>query len=128
MSFYCSMDKKYVLQAFEMKLKGRFDLLARYYGDYLFDIPAQIMIRQLKDELGIDITEDAIYNLKRRRKTKQLPKNPAPLLQPVTDQPVTQIEQKLLAISDLDPGTQVENELKEFERKKKSSIDLGENF
>ncbi|UTM21856.1 hypothetical protein [Dyadobacter fanqingshengii] len=72
------MDKKYVLQAFEMKLKGRFDLLARYYGDYLFDIPAQIMIRQIKDELGIDITEDAIYNLKRRRKNQaSLPACPA---------------------------------------------------
>lgn len=66
------MDKKYVIQAFEMQLKGRFDLLARFYGDYLFDIPAQIIISQVKDELGITLSEDAIYNLKRRRKKKQV--------------------------------------------------------
>ena len=67
------MNKKYVIQAFEMNLKGRFDLLARFYGDYLFQIPAKIIIQQVKDELGIDINEDAIYNLNRRRKNRLVP-------------------------------------------------------
>lgn len=62
------MNRKYVIQAFELKLKGRFDVLHKYYGEALFKIPAQIMVIQVKDELGIDITEGAIYNLKKRLK------------------------------------------------------------
>ena len=64
------MDKKYVLQAFSQNLRGRFDVLALYYGDYLFEIPALIMVQQIKDEMNITISEQAIYNLKRRQKRK----------------------------------------------------------
>ncbi|MCF2491486.1 hypothetical protein [Dyadobacter sp. CY347] len=125
MSFSCPMDKKYVLQAFEMKLKGRFDLLARYYGDYLFDIPAQIMIRQVKDELGIDITEDAIYNLKRRRKTKQAAQL-APLVV-APGPPVTQPSDLAAfppALPEQDLGTIVEKATKEPKGKKDPGMDF----
>ncbi|TLU97366.1 hypothetical protein [Dyadobacter luticola] len=119
------MDKKYVLQAFEMKLKGRFDLLARYYGDYLFDIPAQIMIRQVKDELDIEITEDAIYNLKRRRKSKQAaqlaPLVAAPGL-PVT-RPLNQVVVPP-APPEQDLGTIIENATKEPKGKKDPGMDF----
>ena len=60
------MNKKYVVQAFELNLKGRFDVLLRYYGDALFQVPAQIMVSQIKDELGITLTEQSIYTLKKR--------------------------------------------------------------
>jgi len=62
------MNKKYVIQAFELNLKGRFDVLLRYYGDALFQVPAQIMVSQIKDELGITLTEQSIYTLKKRIK------------------------------------------------------------
>lgn len=118
------MDKKYVVQAFEMQLKGRFDLLARFYGDYLFDIPAQIIIHQIKDELGITVSEDAIYNLKRRRKTKQFAKDsPAPVAavpDPLPEHP----PQKIPEPSSLDPGTQVENAIKELKGKKNPDFDF----
>jgi hypothetical protein len=117
------MDKKYVIQAFEMQLKGRFDLLARFYGDYLFDIPAQIMIRQLKDELGIDISEDAIYNLKRRRKNKQAAQ--IPVIVPTPGLAVTGLlDQTAPLTAALDPGTQVENALKELKGKKNPDFDF----
>ncbi|PMD84317.1 hypothetical protein BWI97_26945 [Siphonobacter sp. BAB-5405] len=60
------MEKKYVLMAFERNLKGRFDVLAAYYGDSLFHVPASIMCEQIKDELGIALNEQNLYNLKRR--------------------------------------------------------------
>ncbi|WP_157486820.1 hypothetical protein [Dyadobacter alkalitolerans] len=125
MSFCCPMDKKYVLQAFEMKLKGRFDLLARYYGDYLFDIPAQIMIRQVKDELGIDITEDAIYNLKRRRKTKQAAQLAPPAATP--GPPVINPSDPMAltpALPEHDLGTIVERFTKEPKGKKDPGMDF----
>ena len=62
------MNKKYVIQAFELKLKGRFDVLLRYYGAGLFAIPAQIMAAQIKDELGIMVSKPSIYTLKKRIK------------------------------------------------------------
>ncbi|MEO6288244.1 MAG: hypothetical protein ABIO93_32915 [Dyadobacter sp.] len=125
MSLCCLMDKKYVLQAFEMKLKGRFDLLARFYGDYLFDIPAQIITRQVKDELGIDITEDAIYNLKRRRKNKH-----AAQLNPLVAAPGSPVSKPLHpaplppALPEQDWGKIVENATKEPKRKKDLGIDF----
>ena len=67
------MDKKYVIQAFELNLKGRFDVLVKYYGNHLFEVPALIIVQQIKDELGISIPEHAIYNLKRRAKNKKQP-------------------------------------------------------
>jgi len=67
------MNKKYVLQAFDQNLRGRFDVLVQYYGDYLFEIPASIMVQQIQDELDITISEQAIYNLKRRCKKKKIP-------------------------------------------------------
>ncbi len=74
------MDKKYVIQAFDLNLKGRFDVLTKYYGNYLFEVPALIMVQQIKDELGITIQEHAIYNLKRRAKNKnQLPVTISPV-------------------------------------------------
>ena len=118
------MDKKYVVQAFEMQLKGRFDLLARFYGDYLFDIPAQIIIRQIKDDLDITVSQDAIYNLKRRRKTKQLPNDTIPHIATTPDQLSQQPTQKIPADSSLDPGTQVENAIKELKGKKNSNFDF----
>ncbi|CAG5074796.1 hypothetical protein DYBT9623_05484 [Dyadobacter sp. CECT 9623] len=66
------MDKKYVTQAFELRLKGRFDVLLAYYGDKLFQLPAIIVVAQIKDELGISITEHSIYSLKKRLKKNQL--------------------------------------------------------
>ena len=117
------MDKKYVIQAFEMQLKGRFDLLARFYGDYLFDIPAQIIISQIKDELGITISEDAIYNLKRRRKNKQQLTKPANLAVLPNQPQLTQNKQPVPS-SDLDPGTQVENAVKELKGKKNRDFDF----
>ena len=64
------MDKKYVTQAFELNLKGRFDVLLAYYGDKLFQLPATIVVAQVKDELGISITEQSIYTLKKRIKNQ----------------------------------------------------------
>lgn len=120
------MNKKYVIQAFELNLKGRFDVLHGYYGDSLFAIPAQIMSTQIKDELGITVSEQSIYTLKKRLK-----KIPAASIDPVGTplEPTLQLIKKLPSqFFNLDPGTQVENELKEFEKKKKSTIDLGEDF
>jgi hypothetical protein len=68
-----AMDKKYVLQAFDLKLKGRFDVLLKYYGDQLFAMPALIVVAQIKDELGIEITEQSIYTLKKRLKGVRRP-------------------------------------------------------
>jgi len=62
------MDKKYVIQAFDLRLKGRFEVLLKYYGDRLFELPATIVVTQIKDELGIQITEQSIYTLKKRLK------------------------------------------------------------
>ncbi|CAG5067430.1 hypothetical protein DYBT9623_00151 [Dyadobacter sp. CECT 9623] len=62
------MDKKYVTQAFELRLKGRFDVLLAYYGDRLFQLPAIIVVAQIEDELGISIPEHSIYTLKKRLK------------------------------------------------------------
>lgn len=62
------MDKKYVIQAFDVRLKGRYDVLLNYYGDQLFQLPAVIIVAQIKDELGIEITEQSIYTLKKRLK------------------------------------------------------------
>ncbi|NIJ52524.1 hypothetical protein [Dyadobacter arcticus] len=66
------MDKKYVLQAFDNNLKGRFDVLLKYYGDTLFQLPAIVVVEQVKDELGIIISEQSIYTLKKRQKKKML--------------------------------------------------------
>lgn len=66
------MDKKYVLQAFDNNLKGRFDVLLKYYGDTLFELPASIVVSQVKDELGIIISEQSIYTLKKRLNKKTL--------------------------------------------------------
>lgn len=60
------MNKKYVIQAFELNLKGRFDVLLAYYGDALFAVPALIMSTQIKDELGITVSVQSIYTLKKR--------------------------------------------------------------
>lgn len=60
------MNRQYVIQAFELKLKGRFDVLHKYYGEARFEIPAQIMVIRVKDKLGIDINEDAIYKSKKK--------------------------------------------------------------
>lgn len=120
------MNKKYVIQAFELNLKGRFDVLHGYYGDSLFAIPAQIMSTRIKDELGITVSEQSIYTLKKRLK-----KIPVAGIDPVVTpaEPTLHLTKKLPSqSSDLDPGTQVENELKEFEKTKKPGIDLGENF
>jgi hypothetical protein len=65
------MNKKYVIQAFELNLKGRFNVLYRYYGDRLFELPAQIMVLHIKDELEINLTEQSIYNLKRKLKRSE---------------------------------------------------------
>jgi hypothetical protein len=62
------MDKKYVMQAFELGIKGRFDVLLAYYGDKLFQLPAVIVVAQIEDELGICIAEHSIYTLKKRLK------------------------------------------------------------
>lgn len=70
-SILVMIDKKYVIQAFEMNLKGRFDVLVKYYGEHLFEIPAVIVVQQINDELGINIQEHAIYNLKRRAKKRK---------------------------------------------------------
>lgn len=125
------MNKKYVIQAFEMKLKGRFDLLARFYGDYLFQIPAKIIIQQVKDELGIDITEDAIYNLNRRRKNR-LATLPPPLL-PATSQPIPHAgaspstlpkQSPPHPLPDQDWGSVVENATKQPKGKNDNELDF----
>ncbi|MCF0062649.1 hypothetical protein MUK70_01130 [Dyadobacter chenwenxiniae] len=64
------MDKKYVTQAFGLRLKGRFDVLLAYYGEKLFQLPAIIVVAQIKDEMGISIPEHSIYTLKKRIKKK----------------------------------------------------------
>lgn len=61
-------NKKYVILAFDRGIKGRFDVLAEFYGPRLFKIPAAIMCEQIQDELGIRVTESSLYNLKRRLK------------------------------------------------------------
>lgn len=119
------MNKKYVLQAFELNLKGRFDVLLRYYGQDLFAVPAQIMSAQIKDELGIDVSEQSIYTLKKRLKKtnalhgSMLVSNPAfsghgakSTIAPSPDQ---------------DLGTIVENATKETKGKKDAGFDLS-NF
>ena len=63
-----TMDRKYVIQAFDLRLKDRFDVLLKYYGDKLFELPATIVVTQIKDELGIVISEQSIYTLKKRLK------------------------------------------------------------
>lgn len=73
-----NVEKKYVLMAFERNLKGRFDVLAAYYGDALFNIPASIMCEKIKDELGIALNEQNLYNLKRRLHPKAVKTSPAP--------------------------------------------------
>jgi hypothetical protein len=118
------MNKKYVIQAFELNLKGRFDVLHGYYGDSLFSIPAQIMSTQIKDELGITVSEQSIYTLKKRLK-----KIPAPDIDPVRtlpQSPAEQLPQKKESFlpSDMDPGTQVENALKELKGKKNPDFDF----
>jgi len=129
------MDKKYVIQAFDLNLKGRFDVLAKYYGKDLFAIPAQIMIQQIKDELGITISDHSIYNLKRRfrkqlltstsliaaaenNKSSQLPRDPviSPVPASENKKPIVQPEQ--------DWGTIVENATKEPKGKKGSDLDF----
>lgn len=65
------LDKKYVTQAFDLRLKGRNDVLLAYYGENLFNLPAIIVVAQVKDELGVSITEHSIYTLKKRIKKKQ---------------------------------------------------------
>jgi hypothetical protein len=65
------LDKKYVTQAFDLRLKGRYDVLLAYYGENLFNLPAIIVVAQVKDELGVSITEHSIYTLKKRIKKKQ---------------------------------------------------------
>ena len=67
------MDKKYVLQAFDANLKGRFEVLYKYYGNRLFALPAIIVVAQIKDELGIEINEQSIYTLKKRIKGARNP-------------------------------------------------------
>ena len=128
------MDKKYVIQAFDLNLKGRFDVLAKYYGKDLFAIPAQIMIQQIKDELGITISDHSIYNLKRRFRKQLLTVNP---LQPVENNQDSQLQQdpvispipnpeskKPIAQPDQDWGTIVENATKEPKGKKGSDLDF----
>jgi hypothetical protein len=73
-----AMDKKYVIQAFDLNLKGRFDVLLKYYGDKLFDMPALIVVAQIKDELNIEITEQSIYRLKKRLKNTRRPTEQPP--------------------------------------------------
>lgn len=65
------MEKKYVTHAFDLRLKGRFDVLLAYYGEKLFHLPAVIVVAQIKDELGISIPEHSIYTLKKRLKKKR---------------------------------------------------------
>lgn len=118
------MNKKYVIQAFELNLKGRFDVLHGYYGDSLFSIPAQIMSTQIKDELGITVSEQSIYTLKKR-----LRKITGPDIEPARtfpQPPTAQLPQKkeTSLSSDLDPGTQVENALKELKGKKNPDFDF----
>ncbi|WP_025765365.1 hypothetical protein [Dyadobacter tibetensis] len=128
------MDKKYVIQAFDLNLKGRFDVLAKYYGKDLFSIPAQIMIQQIKDELGITISDHSIYNLKRRFRKQLLTVNP---LQPVENNQASQLPQdpaislipaseskKPVVQPEQDWGTIVENATKEPKGKKGSDLDF----
>lgn len=117
------MNKKYVIQAFELNLKGRFDVLLRYYGDSLFSIPAQIMSTQIKDELGITVSEQSIYTLKKRlRKTAAASIDPVVLPAGIT--PVQILLKQPSPSSDLDPGTQVENAVKELKGKKNPDFDF----
>jgi len=69
------MNRKYVIQAFDLNLKGRFEVLLKYYGDRLFELPATIVVTQIKDELGIDVSEQSLYTLKKR--LKNLARQPA---------------------------------------------------
>jgi hypothetical protein len=64
------MDSKYVIQAFDLRLKGRFDVLLKYYGNELFELPATIVVTRIKDQLGISISEQSIYTLKKRLKNQ----------------------------------------------------------
>ncbi|MEO6282408.1 MAG: hypothetical protein ABIO93_03405 [Dyadobacter sp.] len=129
------MDKKYVIQAFDLNLKGRFDVLAKYYGKDLFAIPAQIMIQQIKDELSITISDHSIYNLKRRLRKQLL--TAASTLPPAENNQASQLPQhpvisvlppseskKLLVQPDQDWGTIVENATKEPKGKKGSDLDF----
>ena len=118
------MNKKYVLQAFELNLKGRFDVLLRYYGQDLFAVPAQIMSAQIKDELGIDVSEQSIYTLKKRlKKTKVLSIDPL-IGVPAFSGSDTK---KTIGLSpDQDLGTIVENATKETKGKKDAGFDLSD--
>jgi hypothetical protein len=64
------MDSKYVIQAFDLRLKGRFDVLLKYYGNGLFELPATTVVTRIKDQLGISISEQSIYTLKKRLKNQ----------------------------------------------------------
>ncbi|OZI07704.1 hypothetical protein BWI93_13130 [Siphonobacter sp. BAB-5385] len=96
-----NMEKKYVRMAFERNLKGRFDVLAAYYGDSLFHIPASIMCEQIKDELGIVLNEQNLYNLKRRLHPKTGKATPAPSVlidpSPTSNSPVSTLKLDSLA-------------------------------
>lgn len=128
------MDKKYVIQAFDLNLKGRFDVLAKYYGKDLFAIPAQIMIQQIKDELGITISDHSIYNLKRRFRKQLLTVTPLPPVEnnqdsqlprdPVISSIPDSESKKPIAQPDQDWGTIVENATKEPKGKKGSDLDF----
>jgi hypothetical protein len=65
------MDSKYVIQAFDLRLKGRFDVLLKYYGNELFELPATIVVTRIKDQLGIFISEQSIYTFKKRLKNQR---------------------------------------------------------
>ncbi|PMD88323.1 hypothetical protein BWI97_25405 [Siphonobacter sp. BAB-5405] len=94
-----NMEKKYVLMAFERNLKGRFDVLAAYYGDSLFHIPASIMCEKIKDELGIALNEQNLYNLKRRLHPKTGKPAPSVLIDPspTSNSPVSTLKLDSLA-------------------------------
>ncbi|KAA6438952.1 hypothetical protein FEM33_15050 [Dyadobacter flavalbus] len=115
------MNKKYVIQAFELNLKGRFDVLLRYYGDTLFQVPAQIMVSQIKDELGITLTEQSIYTLKKRIKRASVS---LPAQGSGTPTPTLPKQSPLFAPPDKDWGSIVENATKQPKGEKDQGLDF----
>lgn len=115
------MNKKYVVQAFELNLKGRFDVLLRYYGDALFQVPAQIMVSQIKDELGIALTEQSIYTLKKRIKRASLSR---PSQHSNTSTPPLPKQSPAYFPPDQDWGLIVENSTKQPKGEKDKRLDF----
>lgn len=115
------MNKKYVVQAFQQNLKGRFDVLFRYYGDALFQVPAQIIVSQIKDELGISLSEQSIYTLKKRiKRTKATPSTQ----QPAASTQTLRAQSPPDAPPDQDWGTIVENATKQPKQEKNKDLDF----